>query len=443
MVNPPGSARGEPPAVTLRDPRRMLREIPYTGLMRVLADAAELGHRTDHPDWRNLGQGQPEVGPLPGAPPRLDALPVGGGDHAYAPVAGLDELRDGIADHYNRLYRAGAASRYTAENVAITAGGRTGLARVFTALGPCTTGCFSPDYPAYVDLFRDLGDATARAVDLSPADGFALAVDDVAEHVAAGGLDLLLLSNPGNPTGRVLADAELSGLIEGARRGGWSLLLDEFYSHYVYGGRGPVSAAAHVEDVDKDPVLLLDGLTKNFRYPGWRIGWVLGPRDLIDTIVSVGSYLDGGASRLVQRAALEVLEPERARQETDAIRAAFELKRDLTTRRLAEIGMHVPRTPEGTFYVFASTAELPPPLDTSQGLFRAALERQVLLVPGEYFDMAAHERPARDRGYDSFVRVSFGSPLDEVVDGLDRLEQLVAETARGRPTCARASGTPA
>ncbi len=110
--------------------------------------------------------------------------------------------------------------------------------------------------------------------------------------------------------------------------------LDEFYSHFIYTaegapGGGPVSATAHIDDVDEDPVLLVDGLTRRFRYPGWRLGWVVGPRAMIDGLGRATSAIDGGPSRVVQRAALEVLQPERADQETDALRKLFADKRRL------------------------------------------------------------------------------------------------------------------
>src|SRR5580658_6185780 len=100
-----------------------------------------------------------------------------------------------------------------------------------------------------------------------------------------------------------------------------ALLVDEFYSHYVYGRKPSVtymaSAAAHVEDVNKDPVLLFDGLTKNWRYPGWRTTWAIGPKQIVEALASAGSFLDGGGSKPLQRAAIPLLTPERTRQETE------------------------------------------------------------------------------------------------------------------------------
>ena len=132
------------------------------------------------------------------------------------------------------------------------------------------------------------------------------------------GLSALLLSNPCNPTGKVLAGAELEGWVRLARELSCALLIDEFYSHYMWRetpeAGGMVSAARYVDDVDTDPLVLFDGLTKNWRYPGWRCTWIVGPQPVIEAVSSSGSFLDGGGSKPVQRAAVPLLAPEVVRR---------------------------------------------------------------------------------------------------------------------------------
>ena len=93
------------------------------GVIYVVHEASKLGFWNGHPDWCNLGQGQPEVGDIPGAPPRVDEIRFDPADHAYGPVGGTDDLRQAIAEHYNRLYRQGKASQYTKDNVTVADGG--------------------------------------------------------------------------------------------------------------------------------------------------------------------------------------------------------------------------------------------------------------------------------------------------------------------------------
>src|SRR4051794_14428700 len=92
------------------------RQVPRTGVIYVTTEATRLGFSPKDPQWCNLGQGQPETGELPGAPPRVQNVTVDVDDLEYAPVAGISELRDAIAALYNRLYRKGMKSQYSAEN---------------------------------------------------------------------------------------------------------------------------------------------------------------------------------------------------------------------------------------------------------------------------------------------------------------------------------------
>ena len=128
------------------------RTVPRTGVIFVTAEAAKRGFTTEDPDWCNLGQGQPDTGILPGAPPRVESVTIDPGDQEYAPVAGLWELRETIAAHYNRLYRRCLPSQYSAENVSVSGGGRASLTRAAASLAPINLGHFLPDYTAYEEL---------------------------------------------------------------------------------------------------------------------------------------------------------------------------------------------------------------------------------------------------------------------------------------------------
>ena len=410
--------------------RGAFRPIPFMGVIWVVDEARKLGFWNGHPDWCNLGQGQPEVGEIEGAPPRLSTIELEPGDHAYGPVEGTDELRAAVAAHYNRLFRRGRRSQYGPENVTVASGGRLVLSRAFAALGPCRLGFQVPDYSAYEDM---IGYHAYRvrpiAIDATEEDGFGIPAALLEERVARDGLEAFLLSNPCNPTGRVIRGDELSAYVRIAREQGCTLLLDEFYSHFVYDddrpAGGPVSGAEFVEDVDRDPVLLVDGLTKSFRYPGWRVGWAVGPRDMVDALTRAASAIDGGPGRPVQRAAVQVLEPERADRETGALRTVFSRKRNLMVERLAALGIRTARPSEGTFYVWATIADLPAPFDDAEVFFRRALEHKVMTVPGVFFDVDPERRRTGDSRFRSWVRFSFGPPERNVVTGLDRLEAML------------------
>ncbi len=185
-----------------------------------------------------------------------------------------------------------------------------------------------------------------------------------------------------------------------------------------------VSAAAHVEDVDRDPVIIVDGLTKNWRYPGWRISWTLGPKEVIHAIASAGSFLDGGANNPFQAEIPGLLEPEYVHQETAAIQTAFRAKRDYMLDRLYKMGILVEVEPAGTFYVWANLSQLPPPLNDGFQFFEAGLAEKVITVPGVFFDVNPEKRRTYAR-YRKHSRISFGPEMEVVERGLDALERVI------------------
>ncbi len=415
---------------TATSPPGALRDLPYMGVIRVVVEASKLGYSAEDPNWANMGQGQPEVGVLPGAPPRLSTINIPAADHAYGPVEGLPELREAVARHYNRLFRVGKSSQYAAENVAIAAGGRTAITRAVAALGDVRLGYLIPDYTAYEDTMSSFRRFTPVLLASTASGAFSIDPDALDARISAESVGAVLLSNPCNPTGRTVDGDELRRWMQMSRSRHCTFLLDEFYSHYIWetgaGGQGgPVSAAAYVEDVNEDPVILFDGLTKNFRYPGWRLGWTVGPKRAIRSITAAGSFIDGGPPRPMQRAAIEVLEPERADQETDAVRRVFRAKRDVTVERLSKMGVEFPREPEGTFYAFGSVRNLPALLDTGMGFYEKALQHRVLTVPGEFFDVNPHKERTGPSPLADFVRFSYGPPMEVLVSGLDRLEEMI------------------
>jgi aspartate/methionine/tyrosine aminotransferase len=406
------------------------RPVPFTGVIFVMAEAGKRGYRYGHPDWCNLGQGQPETGPLPGAPPRVHQIEVGVDDQDYAPVPGIWELRRAVAELYNGLYRQGKRSRYTERNVCICGGGRASLTRAVAALGQVNLGHFLPDYTAYEELLDIFKLFTSIPILLDGAGGYRFGLDDLEREIMGRGLSALLLSNPCNPTGKVIAGADLEGWVRLARELSCALLIDEFYSHYVWTGPEDqwslVSAAQHVEDVNRDPVVLFDGLTKNWRYPGWRCTWIVGPRPGIEAVSSSGSFLDGGGSKPVQRAAVPLLAPDVVAGETRAIREAFLPKRRILLEGLREAGVRFDVEPGGTFYCWGDISGLPGAIDDGMSFFRAALERQVICVPGEFFDVnPGKRRSGRPSRFRHYVRFSFGPEQTTVETGVRRIQEMV------------------
>lgn len=413
------------------------RQIPYMGVIYVVHEAVQRGFYNGHPDWCNLGQGQPEVGEISGAPSRLSSITLEAGDHAYGPIGGTDELREVIAAHYNRLYRSGKASLYTKDNVSIASGGRLVLTRVIAAISDGKLGYQVPDYTAYEDLIAyHMHRLSPVKIVGQEADNFRIPPARLKAAIEQHDLKSYLYSNPCNPTGNVIAGEELQQYVDTANSQNCTIIHDEFYSHFIYNNGapadGPVSAASHIGDVNTEPHILIDGLTKNYRYPGWRLGWAIGPKDMIESINRASSAIDGGPSQLVQRAAIDVLQENRADQETNALRKSFAAKRTLMLERLTAMGIKPTATPDGTFYIWARIDKLPAPFNNADDFFFKALDKQVMVVPGRFFNIdptgdITIDGADNTANYDHYLRFSYGPPIDNVKMGLDRLQAMLDE----------------
>lgn len=411
------------------------RQVPRTGVIYVMHQATERGFSYDNPEWANLGQGAPEVGPLAGAPKRIEDITIEMNRHEYGPVTGQVELRQKVADLYNTIYRKDKVSKYTYENVSIAGGGRIALTRLAAALGNINMGHFLPDYTAYEELLSVFRAFIPIPILLDSELGYKIPMRHLRKEIQGRGLKALLVSNPCNPTGQVVEGNQLSQWVEMANDLRCSIIFDEFYSHYIYNGptQGDprmVSAAEYVEDVDKDPIVIVDGLTKNWRYPGWRVSWTLAPKQVINTIASAGSFLDGGANNPFQSHVLDLLEPDHVLEETVSTQAVFREKRDYILRRLHKMGIRVESEPAGTFYVWANLSQLPEPLNDGIRFFEEGLEEHVITVPGAFFDVDPERRRESGR-YRAYARISFGPTMKTLVQGCDALERVIAKYSDG------------
>jgi len=401
-----------------------------TGVVWTSERAYEHGFADDPESWANLGQGAPEVDDdIEGCFKRPEKIDVTLTGREYGPTAGIKPLRQAVARLYNAHHRQGKASQYTYENVCIVPGGRAGLIRIAAVLNNAYLGFFIPDYTAYNEMLTLFRNFAAIPSPLSEADGYHIHPDKISDEISRG-TSVILTSNPRNPTGQVVCNPELAA-IQDICRDRATLIMDEFYCGYNYTSNCDgtvISAAENVEDVDEDDVLIIDGMTKRFRLPGWRVAWIVGPKEFIKAIGSCGSYLDGGTNVPFQEAAIEMLEPGRVLTEMRALQSHFMMKRDYVIGRLKEIGFRFDKTnlPDSTFYIWLDLSGLPEGLNDGLNFFQKCLEEKVIVVPGIFFDLnPAKRRDLFDSPCHHFVRLSYGPRMDNLKKGLDAIERIV------------------
>lgn len=412
----------------------MVRYVPYMGVIWTVNEASKLGFYNGHPDWCNVGQGQPEVGTIDGAPDRIESLKLQPSDAAYGPVGGTLEVREAIADWVNRTYRKGM-SQYTAENVSFACGGRLALTRLYSIFKDGARIAYkNPDYTAYEDYLYPLRH-NCELIELraEEKDGFTVPVERFENFMHDVRPNAFVFSNPCNPTGQVIKDEAMDRYIEAARKENCLLGADEFYATFSYNEDGSpaekaVSALPYVKDINRDPVIVFDGLTKGFRYPGWRAGWAIGPKYLIEMINRAASAVDGGPSTMVQRGVIEELAEGHAEAELLATRKEFAVKRKMMMEGLAELGIHTPANqPLGTFYLWASIENLPGKLSDADYFFHACLQKKVITVPGHFFDVRPFRVRPTNEPYRHWVRFSYGPNRQTIKTALERIAQVIAE----------------
>jgi len=225
----------------------------------------------------------------------------------------------------------------------IAPGGRAACSRILASLNNTQVGYFLPDYTAYQEALGLFMGIYPVVMDHDYLESPLMSPKSFLRQVTRSGLGAVLMSNPGNPTGKVLEGEMLEEYVRIARQAHCLLIMDEFYSHFYFEGsasgigfrpgdnpqRFPsVSSAAYVNDVDADPICIINGFTKSWRCPGIRVCWVVGPKPMIANMSASGSFMDGGACHAFQSWALPLMEPDFIREDALALQAHFRIKRD-------------------------------------------------------------------------------------------------------------------
>lgn len=275
-----------------------------------------------------------------------------------------------------------------------------------------------------LSLFKNF---VALPIPLEKKDAYHIHADKIEEEIRRG-VSVFITSNPRNPAGNMVTNPELAEIQDMCRERA-TLIMDEFYCGYNYTSDCDgtvVSSADNIEDVDTDDVLIIDGLTKRFRLPGWRVAWIVGPKEFIKAIGSCGSYLDGGTNVPFQEAAVKMLEPTRVREEMKALQTHFRMKRDYVVGRLEAMGFKFQYRPNSTFYLWLDLEQLPEAINDGLNFFQACLREKVIVVPGIFFDLnPSRRRDLFDSPCHHFVRVSYGPRMEVLKAGLDGFERIL------------------
>ena len=359
-------------------------------------------------DVVDLSIGEPDFA-TPKHVGRAGMRAIEGGRTKYTDVAGESALRDAIAAKYGREQEAAVAR----ENVIVTAGAKQAVFNVCMALFDegDDVALFSPYWVSFPEMVRLTG-ARPLFVRTTLDDGWRPTAAALERDAGASpSLRGVILNSPNNPTGAVAPADELSRIVDWcAARGLW-LIYDETYDRFLYDGREHASAAALRRRYER--IVVTGAASKTFAMTGWRLGWAIGPPELIGAMTSYQSHTTSNASSISQAAALEALTGLEESSATVAeMLTHYEARRKAMVEGLAAVpGIRCPM-PEGAFYAFADVSGLYGRKNVSGSAAfcdRLLAEAHVAAVPGDAF------------GEDRCVRFSFATGTDRIREGVKRI----------------------
>ncbi|WP_019852769.1 pyridoxal phosphate-dependent aminotransferase [Actinopolyspora mortivallis] len=336
-------------------------------------------------------------------------------NHRYSPASGLPELREAIVTKTAR----DSGYEIRPNQVLVTNGGKQAVYQTFaTLLDPGDEVLLpAPYWTTYPEAIALAGGKPVE-VPTDESSGYLVTLEQL-EAARTPRTKMLLFNSPSNPTGAVYPPERVAEIGRWAAERGLWVVTDEIYEHLVYGGAEHVSMPVAVPELAQRCVVL-NGVAKTYAMTGWRVGWMIGPDDVIKAAANLQSHLTSNVSNVSQRAALEAVSGS-----LDAVaemREAFDRRRRTIVERLSEIpGVTCPE-PKGAFYAYPSVKGLlgreirgrrP---QSSAELAEVILEQaEVAVVPGEAF------------GTPGYFRMSYALGDEDLAEGVRRMAELLSE----------------
>lgn len=320
------------------------------------------------------------------------------GETYYTHSLGITELRQKIST----FYKKGEGLTISPERIVIT-NGTSGafllLAAVLLERGR-TLAISDPGYPCYRN-FALLADAEILTLPVSAETGYQIVPEQIVNLKT--GPDVLILCNPSNPTGSIYHEETIAQLHQIISYRDGALVVDEIYGGLTYGQM--LRTALHLGD----DIIVVNGFSKTHAMTGWRLGWMVVPRELVRPIQKIAQNVFISPPSISQRAALHAFDVD---EDLAKMLRTYWERRDFMVPRLRELGFSVPIDPDGAFYVYAGIDKWS--LDSMEFVERALAEAKVAITPG--YDFGSYMAG-------SHIRFSYANSLERLKEGCHRLEK--------------------
>jgi aspartate aminotransferase len=385
-----------------------INRISVSATMKVAADADRL--RREGNDVVDFSVGEPDF-PTPENIKQAAIRAIDNNFTKYTPAGGTQELKAAICQRHKTDY----GTDYSPAECLVTVGGKHGIFNVIQALVEEGDEVIVPVpyWVSFADIVNYSG-GKCIFVECAEEDGFALTAEALAPHITPK-TRAIIINSPSNPSGAVIPTEELKKIFALAQQHGVWILADECYCRFLYEGE-PFSMASLPGG--KENVIVMGSLSKTYAMTGWRIGFLLGPKYIIDACNKLSSHSTSNPNSIAQKAGVEAVSG--SQDSILAMMTEFRKRRDYTLERLRAMPGVTVQTPLGAFYAYPNIGALlgKPGMETPMDFAsRLLAEKQVCLVPGEAFGSPRH------------IRLSYATSMEQLEKGLNRIEEFVKELA--------------
>jgi aspartate aminotransferase len=363
-------------------------------------------------DIADFGPGEPDF-PTPEHIKKAAIAAIEENKTKYTPTVGIMPLREAICAWHKRELK----SNYEPKECAVSVGGKHAIFNVISVLVQSGDEVIipAPYWVSYPDIVKYAG-ATPVFVETLPENGFSVTAAAIEQAITPKSR-LLIIDSPSNPTGGVVPPAEYEKILALCKRHDIWLMGDECYSHFVYDSNKPYSIASAVGSIER--VIIIGSVSKTFAMTGWRIGYTLGPAELIQALIKLQSQSTSNPTSVAQYAALAAMTG--PMDSVPVMLAEYARRRRRIVEGLRAIHGVTCEWPGGAFYAFpnlkahlADGAHQPVASDCTE-LARLLLDKaRVAVVPGTGF------------GAPGYLRLSYATSIERIEEGLRRLEKFLA-----------------
>ena len=324
----------------------------------------------------------------------------------YTPTTGIPELKKLISDKFKK----DNALDYAPEQIVVSCGAKHSIFNaLFVLVNPSDEVLItSPYWVSYPEMVNLCGGVPVF-IKTKPENSFKTTAADLKKHITAK-TKVFILNSPSNPTGCVYTRDELEEIAKVCVERKVFVISDEIYEKLIYGGLKHESIAGFNPDI-YNLTITINGLSKSHSMTGWRIGYLGAPKDIVEAISKFQDHSTSNPTSIAQKAAVAALSaPD---DFSKKLCSEFEKRRDYCTERLKKMKQIDFCVPQGAFYIFFNISKTK--LDSSTFSNRLLDEKFIALIPGNGF------------GMDDYCRMSFATSMEQIVKGMDRLEEWLKQ----------------